>query len=1036
MKSKGLIYLLTGVVYLLISFNAVNAQSFGKQKVQYEVFDFQTLHSSPFAVHYYPEEYQAVKGAVGYLHKWIAQYKQIFTQPIPNPQHVIFYANHADFQQTTVTLSEVSQGTGGFTEGLKSRIVMPLTGICSQDNHVVGHELVHVYHYALMKSRMPSIPLWIIEGMSEYISVGNRSPLTAMWLRDDLINNHSPTIEQISRGTRYFPYRYGHAVWSFIAGHWGDTIIEPLFKNVIKQGLKNGMETTLNLPYDSISILFQNRVQQTLGASLKGRINPSGYGSPIIRGQGGMNISPAVSPDGKYITFFSRRDVFTLSLYLAEVSTGKIIKRLIKTTSNPYFDALSFINTTGAWSPDSKRFALISFKKGDNGIAILNIKRRKIEREISLDTPQAITALSWSPNGSKLVIAGTQGGISDLFIYNLATDSLEKITNTIHAEIQPSWSPDGKSLVFATDRFTEAHPDSLADKLPKIGIMNLLTRNINIFGFPGHVKHICPYFSSDGKSIYFVADPDGFSNIFRYDFTAQKYFRLTNIATGISGLSELSPALSVSRKENLLVFNVFDRQQFNIYTLSQKRIKEIEYTIDTLDYDKNTYLIPLPQPDDFSTKAENHLSVPQESADSTIQPVDTTNQKVSSSLINETNPLHDSTSPYDPQLKLLSIGDLTFGFSANQFGALFGGSARILFGDILGIHRLGLATQVFGDWKNISFQAAYANLKYRVNWGTSIEHLPFEFSYVYTGTDTLTVNGQLSPVDEIEFLTQRTFVDQATLTLEYPFSAHSRLEFSPGYTLQWHQGEGERITLLNGQVIQEETFEPDFPEPLNLFQSNITAVSDFSIPGFTAPIDGWRYRLGLGATTGSLSYLSVLFDYRHYFFLRPFTVAFRGIHFGRYFKDSESNRLSPLSLSNPSLIRGYGSSSFSIWDCSLENGVYTCPEIDRLIGSRIAVGNAELRIPILGVQGMGLIRAQFIPTNLIGFFDIGTAWTSDDWPRASLDPDSKKRIPVTSAGVATRSNLGGILIFQLYFVYPFQHATKEWQFGFLIEQGW
>ncbi len=1024
---------------IILVFTLGNGQSFGKQKVQYEQFDFHVIHSSPFAVYYYPSEIEAAKGATGYLHYWLEKFEKVFKIDIPDPQHIIFYANHADFQQTTVTLGQISQGTGGFTEGLKSRIVMPLTGICSQDKHVVGHELVHVYHFAHLKKTMPSIPLWVIEGMAEYLSVGHSSPLTSMWLRDDVINKSVPTIQQISRGGRYFPYRYGHAVWSFLAGHFSDTIIEPLFESVIKLGLKNGMERTLSISMDSLSDLFQDHVYETHTPTLKGKINPSGYGSPLIIGKGGMNIAPSVSPDGKYVTFFSRRDVFSLSLYLANMKTGRVIKKLLNTTTNPYFDALSFINSTGAWSPDSKQFALITFDKGDNSIAILDIENRDIVQEITLSQPEAITALSWSPDGKQLAISGTMGAINDLYLYTFETYSIEKITHSIHAEIQPAWSPDGSKIAFATDRFGAAHPDSLADLEPKIGIMDITTKEVEIIGFSGPIKHINPHFSKDGKSVYFVADPDGVSNIFRYDLEEDTFFRLTDIATSISGLSELASCFSMSANEQQFVFNVFDRGQYNIYSLSANRMQETSYVKTDTVYGRNTHLFPLLM--SRSTESEDSIRTTKKGTEDSTHQDQNRVASLQSDLKDTTiSSKHfatiDSTTSYDPRLKLLSIGDISFGFSANQYGALFGGSASMLFGDILGIHRLGIATQVLGDWRNISLETAYLNIKNRINWGVGLNHVPYETVFLSSGIDTMTIGSSVMPVDKIELVTRRTFLDQLSFSLEYPLSAQSRFEISPGYTFLWYQGEGERIRFLNGQVIDEEEFDPTLPEPLSLFQSSFALVGDYTIPGFTAPIEGWRYRIGLETTTGSLTYLALLFDYRHYFFLRPFTFALRGVHYGRYFKDAENDRLSNLSLGFASLVRGYESSSFSAWDCTLEDGRYSCPEVDRLSGSRIAVGNAELRIPLLGVQGMGLINAQFIPTNLVGFFDIGVAWNKDDYPKASLNRYSRKRIPITSAGIATRSNLAGLLIFQLYFAYPFQRANREWQFGFLLEQGW
>ena len=58
---------------------------------------------------------------------------------------VILYANDADFQQTNVIGGLIGQGTGGVTESLKERVVMPLTGLYAETDHDLGHELVHSF---------------------------------------------------------------------------------------------------------------------------------------------------------------------------------------------------------------------------------------------------------------------------------------------------------------------------------------------------------------------------------------------------------------------------------------------------------------------------------------------------------------------------------------------------------------------------------------------------------------------------------------------------------------------------------------------------------------------------------------------------------------------------------------------------------------------------------------------------------------------------------------------------------------------------
>src|SRR5262249_28079558 len=139
-----------------------------------------------------------------------------------------------------------------------------------------------------------------------------------------------------------------------------------------------------------------------------------------------------------------------------------------------------------------------------------------------------------------------------------------------------------------------------------------------------------------------------------------------------------------------------------------------------------------------------------------------------------------------------------------------------------------------------------------------------------------------------------------------------------------------------------------------------------SIFGGTSPILGQRYRLELSPTAGDVQFVGMLVDLRKYVMLaRPLNLAGRVLHFGRYGHGAEDSRLGSLFVGYPWLIRGYDAESFTVDDSQV---------LDRLLGSRLAIANVELRLPLLG--GAGLIRNSSIPpVELAGFFDSGVAWT-------------------------------------------------------------
>ena len=86
---------------------------------------------------------------------------------------------------------------------------MPFTGIYADNDHVLGHEIVHVFQYDIAEGtpggglmRLDALPLWLIEGMAEYFSLGREDPLTAMWMRDAVTARQVARRSSSSRPTR------------------------------------------------------------------------------------------------------------------------------------------------------------------------------------------------------------------------------------------------------------------------------------------------------------------------------------------------------------------------------------------------------------------------------------------------------------------------------------------------------------------------------------------------------------------------------------------------------------------------------------------------------------------------------------------------------------------------------------------------------------------------------------------------------------------------------------------------------------------
>jgi outer membrane protein assembly factor BamA len=238
------------------------------------------------------------------------------------------------------------------------------------------------------------------------------------------------------------------------------------------------------------------------------------------------------------------------------------------------------------------------------------------------------------------------------------------------------------------------------------------------------------------------------------------------------------------------------------------------------------------------------------------------------------------------------------------------------------------------------------------------------------------------------------------------------------------------FSAQTGQLLQDNTTDLDAPATLNLAQATSAFVYDTSIFGGTSPVLGTRSRLELTPTFGRLDFAQVLADARHYMMpVRPLTLAGRVLHYGRYGADGEDERLAPLFLGYPNLVRGYELGSFSSAECR-PDAVSDCPAFDRLMGSRLVVANVELRFPLVGIF-QGEFNYGPIPIEGFVFGDAGRTWTSSSEP-ASLAADRRW---VRSAGAGVRVNTFGYAVLEFAAVRPFDRPDDGWRFVFNIVPG-
>jgi hypothetical protein len=152
---------------------------------------------------------------------------------------------------------------------------------------------------------------------------------------------------------------------------------------------------------------------------------------------------PDVSPDGRHVVFATNHHGTSyLQIADLDVRNEKTTNLHTLVRSDPYDQAYS-----PRWSSDNRHVAYSSWTKGGyRDIRIVDTWTGAFEdvtRDRAVDGGPC-----FSPDGTKLYFHSDRTGVMNIYVYDLATKTLEQVTNVINGAMQPTISADGKTLVY------------------------------------------------------------------------------------------------------------------------------------------------------------------------------------------------------------------------------------------------------------------------------------------------------------------------------------------------------------------------------------------------------------------------------------------------------------------------------------------------------------------------------------------------------------------------------------------------------------
>lgn len=918
------ILLVFAVVLTAAGAGTVDAQTvpFGKNKIQYEDFDWHVLAGEHLDVYYYPEEEEVARLALAYAEESYAFLEEKFQHHPFRRIPLVVYSSDTHFEQTNILPISIPEGVLGFTEYLKRRVALPFRGDYEQFRSTLRHELVHAFQLSKLEETLrlqgrqrgvsPQRIHWWSEGLAEFWS-GPQTTEDDMYVRDLVISGRLPTIREFNQTYSFFSYPLGAELHKYLGERFGDAYIVRMYEEYWKyDNFDQALAGVLGVDLDQLTREWRYSLEQRFFPAYAER-PPLDIGATTLVEEGGGNFQPVVHASGVDTTlyFLSTRSGYA-NVYGMELSNERHpVETVLEGERSAEFESFHAYESSFDVSADGL-IAISSRFMDRDALLIWDPVKRDVVGRYQWPDLVGVRSPSWSRDGRSIVFSGlTTAGFADIFVLEFADQQLHRLTDDRYRDEDPDWSPDGRHVVFASDR-TEFGPRGSTNLV----LLDVDTREMRFLTW-GDWRDRSPRFSPDGQSIAFSSDRGGTSDLYIID-TQGSGRRVTELTGGAFDPSWAPDGLS-------LTFAGFQSLSFRIYRQ------------------------PL-QPDGQLIALDPRARL--DTAGGTLAAW--TWSDLQHPVVAEAG-----VQPYSSWEKMsldFAAADALYapGYAAAQ-------GAQFLLSDMLGNHILFLGVSAFqaGDLSefvdSFSGSALYLNLSHRLNYGVGL----FRYKGLFR---------------DVSWDIYEDSGLGGYFIASYPLSRFRRIELQLGVQ------KGERIDVEDFFAEGPGGDTRDDPRDLTrsgiLTMNYLSYIKDNTLWLPTGPIDGERFNLSVGMVScfacespspitgepvqrsASAENYAVSLDYRRYFRTSLLT-AYAIRTYGFYSDGAIPGRAV---LGGTHQLRGYPRYS--------------------LAGSRVLLLNQEWRFPIL--HGLALafpIGTLRLPGIQGAFFaDAGTSWFEEQEP--------------------------------------------------------
>jgi hypothetical protein len=538
MKKELRLILFSAVFFSLKTNAQVNTVEFGKNRVQYQKFNWKFYQTENFNTYFSQDGLALGKFVAQVAEEELPAIEEFVEYGLQRRANIVVYNNFDEFQQSNIGMGIDWQNTGGVTKLVNNKIVLYFDGNHDNLRRQIKQGLAKVLVQNVLfgddlgefaaNQALLDLPEWLTDGYIAYAGENWSADLDDQ-LKSALLSGRYNNFYQFAHEK---PLLAGHAFWRWVGDKYGKskTTYMLYLARIYRNMNAASNRVTKKKKFKMLLTEFMTEESQKYLKDIRGRrVVPRGQlaVTEYIRKKDYIRFNANPVPRNMtyaVVEFFQGK--YTIILMENFVNRKVLLKfgaRSREDEKNPNYPIM-------AWDGKGTRLAVLYWDEGKIKLFVYDLVNRAKINHTTLSQFSQVEDMKYMLDANTLIFSAVKSGQTDIFVYKIDKGTVEQITNDIYDDLDASFVafPNKTGIIFSSNR-PSANAVSSDDSLPHAPFNIFLVDNWNQSEFKqitqltnmkqGNARYPSQY---NVSHFTFVSNENGIANRYAGFFTTER----------------------------------------------------------------------------------------------------------------------------------------------------------------------------------------------------------------------------------------------------------------------------------------------------------------------------------------------------------------------------------------------------------------------------------------------------------------------------------------------------------------------------------